>query len=51
MDDIITSTKDKLKFISGGSAINNLLNLSDLERHKIIQSFKNITKAPEYHAY
>ena len=48
LDDIITSTKDKLKFISGGSAINNLLNLSDLERHKIIQSFKNITKAPEY---
>ena len=43
LDDIITSTKDKLKFISGGSAINNLLNLSDLERHKIIQSFKNIT--------
>ena len=48
IDDIITSTKDKLKFISGGSAINNLLNLSDLERHKIIHSFDNITQAPEY---
>jgi len=48
IDDIITTTKDKLKFISGGSAINNLLNLSDLERHKIIQSFNNINKAPEF---
>jgi flagellar biosynthesis protein FlhG len=48
IDDIISITKDKLKFISGGSAINNLLNLSDLERHKIIQSFNNINKAPEY---
>jgi flagellar biosynthesis protein FlhG len=48
IDDVITITKDKLKFISGGSAINNLLNLSDLERHKIIQSFKNIKKQPEY---
>ena len=48
IDDVITITKDKLKFISGGSAINNLLNLSDLERHKIIQSFKNIKKRPEY---
>ena len=48
IDDIITTTKDKLKFISGGSAINNLLNLSDLERHKIIQSFNSIYKAPEF---
>ena len=48
IDDVITITKDKLKFISGGSAINNLLNLSDLERHKIIQSFNNIEKRPEY---
>ena len=48
IDDVITITKDKLKFISGGSAINNLLNLSDLERHKIIQSFNNIQKRPEY---
>ena len=48
IDDVITITKDKLKFISGGSAINNLLNLSDLERHKIIQSFNNIKKRPEY---
>ena len=48
IDNVITTTKDKLKFISGGSAINNLLNLSDLERHKIIQSFNNINKRPEY---
>ena len=48
IDDVITITKDKLKFISGGSAINNLLNLSDLERHKIIQSFNNSKKRPEY---
>ena len=48
MDEIVTTTKDKLRFISGGSAINNLLNLSDLERNKIIQSFNNINKAPEY---
>ncbi|MDC3072054.1 P-loop NTPase [bacterium] len=48
LDNVITNTKDKLKFISGGSAINNLLNLGDLERHKIIQSFNNIKKRPEY---
>ena len=48
IDDVITSTKDNLKFISGGSAINNLLNLSNLERHKIIQSFNNLRKKPEY---
>jgi len=48
LDEIITTTKDKLKFISGGSAINNLLNLSDLERHKIIQNFSDIKIAPEY---
>ena len=48
LDDVITNTKDKLKFVSGGSAINHLLNLSDLERHKIIQSFSNIKNKPEY---
>ena len=48
LDSVITTTKDKLKFISGGSAINHLLNLSDLERHKIIQSFGNIKNKPEY---
>ena len=48
LDKVITTTDDKLKFISGGSAINNLLNLSDLERHKIIQSFENISKKPDY---
>ncbi len=47
LDDVITNTKDKLKFVSGGSAINQLLNLSDLERHKIIQSFNNIKNKPE----
>ena len=48
IDNITTTTKDQLKFISGGSAINNLLNLSDLERNKIIQSFNSIKKQPEY---
>ena len=48
LDSVITTTKDKLKFVSGGSAINHLLNLSDLERHKIIQSFGNIKNKPEY---
>ncbi len=48
IDNVITTTKDKLKFISGGNAINNLLNLGDLERHKIIQSFNNMNKLPEY---
>ena len=48
LDEVITSTKDKLKFVSGGSAINHLLNLSDLERHKIIQSFSNIKNKPDY---
>ena len=48
LDKVITLTEDKLKFISGGNAINNLLNLSDLERHKIIQSFENISKKPDY---
>ena len=48
LDEVITTTQDKLKFVSGGSAINHLLNLSDLERHKIIQSFSNIKNQPEY---
>ena len=48
LDKVITKTKDKLKFISGGNAINNLLNLSDLERHKIIKSFNDLNKRPEY---
>ena len=48
LDEVITTTQDKLKFVSGGSAINHLLNLSDLERHKIIQSFSNIKNKPEY---
>ena len=45
---VITTTKDNLKFVSGGNAINNLLNLSDLERHKIINSFNDISKKPEF---
>tara|TARA_B100001093_G_scaffold103814_1_gene96040 strand:+ start:53 stop:832 length:780 start_codon:yes stop_codon:yes gene_type:complete len=48
LDEVITTTKDRLKFVSGGSAINHLLNLSDLERHKIIQNFTNIKNKPEY---
>jgi flagellar biosynthesis protein FlhG len=45
---VITTTKNNLKFISGGNAINNLLNLGDLERHKIIKSFNDISKKPEF---
>ena len=48
LDDVIFSTKEKLKFVSGGNALNNLLNLSDLERHKIIQSFDNLSKKPDF---
>ncbi len=48
LDEVITVTKDKLNFISGGSATNSLLNLSDLERHKLIQNFENISKKPDY---
>ena len=48
LDDVIASTKEKLKFVSGGNALNNLLNLSDLERHKIIQSFDNLSKKPDF---
>jgi len=48
LEKVITTTKDKLKFVSGGNAINNLLNLSDLERHKIIKSFNDISSKPEF---
>ena len=48
LDKVITTTKNNLKFVSGGNAINNLLNLSDLERHKIIKSFNDLSKKPEY---
>ena len=48
LEDVITTTKEKLKFVSGGNALNNLLNLSDLERHKIIQSFDSLTKKPDF---
>ena len=48
LDDVIYTTKEKLRFISGGSAMKNLLNISDLERHKIIQSFDSISKKPEF---
>ena len=47
LDDVIKTTNDKLRFVSGGSAINHLLNLSDLERHKIIQNFGNVKNKPE----
>ena len=47
LTNVITTTKNNLKFVSGGNAINNLLNLSDLERHKIIKSFNDIAKKPE----
>lgn len=48
LEQVITTTKDNLKFVSGGNAINSLLNLSDLERHKIIKSFNDISKKPEF---
>ena len=48
IDKVITTVNRKLKFVSGGNAINNLLNLSDLERHKIIKSFNDLTKRPEF---
>ena len=48
LTNVITTTKNNLKFVSGGNAINNLLNLSDLERHKIIKSFNDIAKKPEF---
>ena len=48
LDEVISITKEKLKFVSGGNALNNLLNLSDLERHKIIQSFDNLSKKPDF---
>ena len=44
LDDVITTTKDN----SGGNAISNLLSLSDLERHKIIQSFETISTKPDF---
>ena len=48
IDKVITTTKNNLKFVSGGNAINNLLNLSDLERHKIIKSFNEINNKPDF---
>jgi len=48
LTNVITTTKNNLKFVSGGNAINNLLNLSDLERHKIIKIFNDIAKKPEF---
>ena len=48
LEKVITTTKNNLKFVSGGSAVNKLLNLGDLERHKIIKNFSDLTKKPEY---
>ncbi len=48
IDKVITTINGNLKFVSGGNAINNLLNLSDLERHKIIKSFNDLKKKPEF---
>jgi len=48
IDKVTTSINKNLKFVSGGNAINNLLNLSDLERHKIIKSFNDLNKKPEF---
>ena len=35
----------KLDFISGGSAIHNMLNLNETERYKIIKSFTSLKKS------
>ena len=48
IDNVITTISGNLRFVSGGNAINNLLNLSDLERHKIIKSFNDLKKKPEF---
>ncbi len=48
LEKVITKTTNNLKFVSGGNAINKLLNLSDLERHKIIKSFNDISKKPDF---
>ncbi len=48
MDKVTTPINKNLKFVSGGNAINNLLNLSDLERHKIIKSFDDLKNKPEF---
>ena len=37
-----------LDFISGGSAIHNLLNLNETERYSIIRSFNNLDKKYDY---
>ena len=48
LNKVITTLDNNLKFVSGGNAINSLLNLSDLERHKIIKSFNDLNKKPEF---
>ena len=44
LNKVITTLDNNLKFISGGNAINRLLYLSDLERHKIIKSFNGFCR-------
>ena len=39
---------NKLDFISGGSAIHNLLNLETSERYKIINNFASLKKTYDY---
>ena len=39
---IVVKINSKLDFISGGSAIHNLLNLNETERYKIIKSFNSL---------
>ena len=39
IEDVITTTKEKLKFVSGGNALNNLLNLSNDWRTEMFAFF------------
>ena len=45
---ILLKINSKLDFISGGSAIHNLLNLENTERYKIIKSFSSLKNSYDY---
>ncbi len=45
---ILLKINSKLDFISGGSAIHNLLNLENTERYKIIKSFSSLKTNYDY---
>ena len=48
LKEILVKINTKLDFISGGSAIHNLLNLENKERYKIIQSFGSLKNSYDY---